>query len=251
MSWAKAQDGRVLAAVLACLTALAWLWLWRTQESPWGHALLHPAHATHMNISSFTFGLMFIAGWTVMTIAMMLPTSSPLVMLFHRIVAGAPHPYGLVGLLVLGYLTAWAGFGAVACVLNRVAAVIPSLAQHAWVTGALVLLIAGLYQFSPLKYACLDKCRSPMIFVVERWTSSKRGRSDAFRLGAAHGVYCVGCCWSLMLVMFAVSAGSLAWMLVLGIVMAVEKNVPWGRRLSAPVGAILLAASVTMAVVNF
>jgi predicted metal-binding membrane protein len=251
MSWAKAQDSRILAALLACLTGLAWWVLWASRESPWGHALLHPAHAMHMNIGPFTFGLMFIVGWTVMTIAMMLPTSSPLVMLFYRMASGAPNSHWLVGLLILGYLSVWAGFGAVAGGLNRAAASVSWLAQHEWTTGALVLLVAGAYQFSPLKYACLDKCRSPMLFIVERWSSSKRRPGDAFRLGATHGVYCVGCCWSLMLVMFAVSAGSLAWMLVLGIVMAVEKNVPWGRRLSAPVGAVLVVAAVTIAAVNF
>src|SRR4029077_2307682 len=99
-------------------------------------------------------------------------------------------------------------------------------------------LVAGLYQFSSLKYACLDQCRSPMTFIVKRWGGA-HPRRDAFRLGVDHGIYCVGCCWSLMLVMFAVATGSLAWMLLLGIVMGLEKNLPWGRRLSAPVGVIL------------
>src|SRR5205085_364555 len=94
--------------------------------------------------------------------------------------------------------------------------------------------------FSSLKYRCLDKCQTPLSFVITHW----RGRAprwQAFRLGAAHGLFCVGCCWALMLLMFAFGMGSLGWMLLLAAVMAIEKNLPWGRRLSAPLGIALLA----------
>jgi predicted metal-binding membrane protein len=108
------------------------------------------------------------------------------------------------------------------------------------VIGAAIIAVAGAFQFSALKYRCLDKCRTPLSFVIEHW----RGRSQAwhaFVLGAHHGLFCVGCCWALMLLMFAVGAGSLGWMLLLAAVMAVEKNLPWGRRLSTPLGVALLA----------
>ena len=101
------------------------------------------------------------------------------------------------------------------------------------------MALAGLFQFSELKYRCLDKCRTPLSFVIERW----RGRAErwnALRLGLHHGLFCLGCCWALMLLMFVVGAGSVGWMLVLGAVMAVEKNLPWGRRLAVPLGIILL-----------
>jgi predicted metal-binding membrane protein len=96
------------------------------------------------------------------------------------------------------------------------------------------------YQFTPLKYHCLDKCRSPFSFISERWGGS-RDRLASFQLGVQHGLFCVGCCWSLMLLMFAVGTGNLGWMLALGTVMAIEKNMPWGRRLSAPLGLGLVA----------
>ena len=105
----------------------------------------------------------------------------------------------------------------------------------------------GIYQFTPLKYRCLDECRSPLGFVMNHW----RGRSErreAFMLGVRHGLFCVGCCWSLMLLMFAVGVGNIGWMLVLAAVMATEKNVSWGRRLSAPVGAVLLVSAGVLAV---
>jgi predicted metal-binding membrane protein len=126
---------------------------------------------------------------------------------------------------------------------------VPWFARNSWALGAAILLGAGMYQFSALKYACLDKCRTPMTFLVQRWRGN-RAAQDAFRLGIDHGIYCIGCCWSLMLAMFAVSAGSLAWMLVLGVVMAAEKNLPWGRRLSAPVGVILIVCAVALVVRN-
>ena len=84
-------------------------------------------------------------------------------------------------------------------------------------------MLAGLYQFTPLKYACLDKCRSPLSFITEHWRGSHE-RTQAFRLGVHHGLFCIGCCWSLMLLMFAVGVGNLGWMLVLGALMAIEKT---------------------------
>ena len=90
-----------------------------------------------------------------------------------------------------------------------------------------------------LKYRCLDRCRSPLSFIMEHWRG-ERDQAQAFHLGVHHGIFCGGCCWPLMLLMFAIGAGSLGWMLILGSVMAGEKNMPWGRKLSAPVGALLV-----------
>jgi len=250
MSWPRVQDNRVLATLITLLSVLAWWALWRGEHSPWGHSLLHARHAAHMGFNPLALGAFFVLGWTVMTVAMMLPTSSPLILLFHKMVAGRPNAHGLAALLISGYLAVWALFGLIAHLLNIAAANVAWLAAHAWATGAGILLIAGLYQFSPLKYACLDKCRTPMTFLAGRWSGHHPARG-AFRLGLEHGLFCVGCCWSLMLVMFAVSTGSLAWMLLLGIVMAMEKNLPWGRRLSAPVGVVLVTSALAVAIVHF
>jgi predicted metal-binding membrane protein len=159
----------------------------------------------------------------------------------------------VTAMLLVGYLVTWALFGAAAHLadLGLHAAIARShwLADRSWFLASGTLLLAGAYQFTPLKYFCLDKCRSPYSFVIEHW----RGRSpilDALRLGVHHGISCVGCCWSLMLLMFAVGAGNLGWMLVLGAVMAVEKNLPWGRRLSTPLGVLLLAAGAGMLAAN-
>jgi predicted metal-binding membrane protein len=108
------------------------------------------------------------------------------------------------------------------------------------------LLVAGGFQFSRLKYRCLDKCRAPLSFVMEHWRG-RHDRRNAFVLGIHHGIFCVGCCWALMLLMFGVGVGNVGWMLGLGAVMAIEKNLPWGRKLSAPVGAALLACGALIA----
>jgi predicted metal-binding membrane protein len=142
-------------------------------------------------------------------------------------------------------MLAWAVFGVIVWLVGTVVQAAPSafpaLADYAWAGSPLLLLVAGGFQFSPLKYRCLDKCRSPLLFVMEHWRGQHPQR-EALRLGVDHGVFCVGCCWALMLLMFAVGVGSFGWMLALALVMAVEKNLPWGRRMSAPLGAGLLAA---------
>jgi predicted metal-binding membrane protein len=200
-----------------------------------------------------TVAVLFVAGWTLMTVAMMLPTSLPLVALFHSLVRQRQDQTRLVVLLVLGYLGVWVLFGAVAHLGDRGLheAVERSgwLADNEWLISAATILLAGAYQFSSLKYRCLDKCRSPFSFIMGHWRGSHEG-AQAFRLGAHHGIFCLGCCWSLMLLMFVVGVGNLGFMLALGAVMAVEKNARWGRRLTAPLGAGLLAFGASLVVLG-
>ena len=118
-----------------------------------------------------------------------------------------------------------------------------------WVIGAGTLILAGVYQFTPLKYHCLDKCRSPFSFIAGRWSGGNE-LVQSFRIGLDHGIFCLGCCWSLMLLMFGVGAGSVGWMLVLGSVMAVEKNMPWGRKLSTPLGLVLISSGLATVILQ-
>lgn len=179
-----------------------------------------------------------------MTAAMMLPTTLPLFDTFDRLTSRRADQGRLLLLLALGYMSVWGAFGLTAhglhsAVLALLGAV-PTLAWHGWVIGAAVIALAGAFQFSSLKHRCLEKCRTPLSFVIGHWRGQAQAR-QAFVLGAHHGLFCVGCCWALMLLMFAVGTGSLGWMLVLAAVMAAEKNLSWGRRLSAPLGVALLA----------
>lgn len=178
-------------------------------------------------------------------------TSIPLALLFHRMVRGRRYAAWLVLVLVSGYVVTWAGGGlllqfANAALQSGVARIVSPVAPP-WLVAAVILTIAGLYQFTSLKYACLDKCRSPLMFLTTRWHGGNESL-QAFRIGVEHGVFCVGCCWSLMLLMFLVGTSSLVWMLLLGVVMALEKNFSWGRRVSAPLGAVLLLAAAAVVV---
>jgi predicted metal-binding membrane protein len=185
-----------------------------------------------------------------MIVAMMLPSSLPLVLVFSGVVRRRPQSGVLVALLLAGYLSVWTAFGAAAWLLDRAihAAVDawPWLAAHPQLIIGATLLGAGLWQFSPIRDRCLDECRSPFGFVVNRWRAVSL-RRESFLMGVAHGAFCVGCCWSLMLVMFGVGLGSVGAMLGLGALTAIEKNLPWGRRLTHPLAVGLGPASVVVA----
>jgi len=239
--WSKPVPRRPLIVLLLALSALAWLALGWWGRSPYSRFVSH--HALETAVQDPTLAPLFIVGWVVMTVAMMLPTTVPLVALFGTLTRRRRLPAGLVSLLIAGYIGAWALFGAALYagdwVLHRAVEASEALADQAWRFSALIVLLAGVYQFTPLKYHCLDKCRSPLGFIATHWHGNSDWR-EALLLGVRHGLFCIGCCWSLMLLMFAVGAGSLGWMLVLGAVMAAEKNLPQGRRLSAPLGVTLL-----------
>ena len=241
----KVRNTRLFAALLVMLVAVAWLTLWVWGQSPYDRYLDHEQLSEILSEDAILL-VVFVVGWTTMIFAMMLPTSLPLITLFHTMTRSRPDHMLLVSLLVAGYLGTWVLFGIVVHLgdLALHVAVEQStwLEANSWVLGAGTLMLAGVYQFTPLKYRCLDKCRSPLSFITEHW----RGRNERVQslwLGVHRGIFCVGCCWSLMLLMFAVGAGNIGWMLVLGMVMAIEKNMPWGRRLGKPLGVLLLALS--------
>lgn len=234
--------------VLVSLIALAWVALFIWERSPYGRYLSH-AELGGITLDSGVNPIvlqaaLYVAGWTLMTAAMMLPTSLPLIEIFRRLTQERADRTVLAMLLIAGYLGVWLAFGIGAHVfdfgLHEVFERSAWLQTNAWAFGAGALLLAGVFQFTSLKYRCLDKCRAPFSFVMQYWHRGAT-RTQAFLLGSYHGAFCVGCCWALMLLMFAVGTGNVGWMLVLGAVMAIEKNMPWGRKLSAPVGALLLA----------
>lgn len=235
------RDRAILGAALGALTALAWLSLAIWSASPWGRYLHHEGTGGSIGIPLEV--ILFSAGWVLMIVAMMLPSSVPLVLVFAGVVARRPRPGLLVGLLLAGYLAVWSAFGAAAWLLDRgIHAAVdawPWLAEHPQLIIGTTLLAAGLWQFSPLRDRCLDECRSPFGFVANRWRGTSV-RRESFLMGVAHGAFCVGCCWSLMLVMFGVGLGSLTAMLGLGALTAIEKNLPSGRRLTRPIGLALV-----------
>ena len=255
--------GRWFAPLAGLLTAAAWLALLLWRQGPYGRYL------DHGNWTAAGFGadicaalpaagwalpgMLYVGGWLLMIAAMMLPTVIPLFDRFDRIVSDRPDRGLLLGLLIAGSLLTWLAFGAAAHLLDaglhQAALQSDWLRFNGWMVGALVLAGAGLFQFSRLKHHCLMRCRTPLGFIATHW----RGRTplrNALRLGLDHGAFCVGCCWAIMLLMFVVGTASLGWMLLLGAVMALEKNTVWGARLSRPLGAGLLAAAGMLAGAN-
>ena len=247
---ARLDEQKLLASLLGTLIALAWLVLWAWGRSPYARFLDH-GELEGISLPGDTFFfLVFVAGWTLMTVAMMLPATLPLVRLFHALTRRREDRRWLVALLIVGYLGAWTLFGIVAhfgdWVLHQALERSVVLESNPWVIGSGLFIVAGIFQFTPLKYYCLDKCRSPLSFIMGHW----RGRNEkrqALWLGVHHGLFCIGCCWALMMLMFAVGVANLGWMLVLGTIMAIEKNMSWGRRMSAPVGVLLIAGGLILA----
>ena len=186
----------------------------------------------------------FLVAWQVMIAAMMLPSSLPLVRMFAAASAGQPRPGAAMAGFLGGYALVWSVFGALAFLFDvGVHAGVDSnrwLKDHDWLLGGSVLALAGAFQFTKLKDACLDKCRHPGHFLIRFY---ERGTGGAFRLGARHGIFCLGCCWALMLVMFSVGVASLAWMAVLTALMVYEKTRPSGARSVPVTGIALLGAA--------
>jgi predicted metal-binding membrane protein len=175
---------------------------------------------------------LWIGAWTVMMAAMMLPSTSPLVLLYARQSTATSS-----ALLTAGYVAVWAGVGLAAYGIDMR---LPDPSNR--VVGA-VLIGAGLYQLTPLKTACLKRCRNPADFLVTHW---RRGRVGALRLGVEHGAYCLGCCWALMGVLIVAGSMSLAWVLAIALVVAGEKLLPAGQLFGRLGGVGLLVAGIVV-----
>jgi predicted metal-binding membrane protein len=193
--------------------------------------------------------------WVVMMAAMMFPSVAPTVLTYERLredhrAKGRGAAPDATAFFVAGYLIVWGAVGVGAYGLVELGrALSPGwLAWDEagrWITGG-VIVAAALYQVTPAKEACLVKCRSPFMFLAERW---RHGRLGALRLGAAHGAWCVGCCWALMAALFAVGLMSLGWMAVIAAFIAGEKLLPWPRvaRHGVAVALLVLGLGVALA----
>jgi predicted metal-binding membrane protein len=185
----------------------------------------------------------FLGVWLTMTAAMMLPSSAPMVVTYVR---ASPNPRG--GAFVLGYVVAWTAYGLAAYAIYRLVAG----AGFGWLgwdragpylAGA-AIAGAGLYQLSSLKEACLRHCRGPLHYVVHDW---REGRSGAVRMGLEHGLFCVGCCWGLMLALFALGVMSLFWTALVAAAIFAEKVLPRGEQLAAALALVLVALGLLVA----
>jgi predicted metal-binding membrane protein len=231
-----AREQVVLAGALVALAVLCW---WITNRRMDGMA---------MGPTADLGGLGFYTGvWVVMMAAMMFPSVWPVVGMYDRIrSARSVAALGTV-LVVAGYLATWTAWGLLAFGAVRLAHALfgdflPWSGAGRWVAAGVILAAAG-YQLSPLKNACLTRCRGPVMFVMENWRPGMRG---AFRLGATHGAWCVGCCWALMAALFALGVMSIGWMAFIAALIAIEKLLPSRVAANWTVTAVLLALGVAL-----
>ena len=249
------NERRIVASALGLISLLAWGYLlggagtgmslkamstW--QFPPKAATLFGPAQW------SASYALVMIVMWFVMMVAMMLPSAAPMIMIYARVWRQAERN-GQIGrgsppaaAFIAGYLLCWLGFSGLATLLQF------ALEKTGFVDGmwmwsrsryltAGLLIAAGLYQLSPLKQSCLSHCRSPAAYLAGKW---RAGPGGAFRLGLEHGAYCLGCCWVLMLLLFAGGVMNLVWIAGLTILVLLEKLAPFGARLRLPVAAVLI-----------
>jgi predicted metal-binding membrane protein len=233
----------VILAALLGIAALCWLYLFIAAADM--AAMDHMAMAMPMEPTAGVGLLLLFAMWWIMMIGMMLPSAAPMILTFSSINRRRrlrDQPFVPTAIFVAGYLLAWGGFSAMATLGQW------GLEQAAWLSpmdmtttsrwlGGVLFLAAGIYQLTPLKQSCLRACRSPFDFVVNRW---RDGEVGALRMGLAHGVYCLGCCALLMVLLFAVGVMNLLWVAVLAVVVLVEKLLPLGDWTARVVGAGLV-----------
>ncbi|MEO8718905.1 MAG: DUF2182 domain-containing protein [Burkholderiales bacterium] len=234
------RDRWAVAGSLAAVAGLAWLYLWREAAS-----MNHAGSMTMPAMDARTITLTFVM-WVVMMAGMMLPSAAPAVLFYGTLVRKNREQRAVlpaVWVFACGYLLVWVGFSVAATLLQasleHAALLTPMMASASKPMSGLLLVVTGIYQLTPLKDICLDKCRDPMRFFLTHW---RAGTGGTLRMGMLHGAYCVGCCWALMLLLFAAGVMNLAVVALIAAFVFVEKLLPAGR-LSARFSGVALLLS--------
>jgi predicted metal-binding membrane protein len=260
------RDRAILATALISLTLLAWFYLWHgagmgmtalamTKLALFPHLLAEPMSGMAMPPIAW---LTVVAMWWVMMIAMMMPSAAPLIFLYGRIMRHAAAQdstatlFVPTGFIVAGYLLVWLAFSVVAAVLQwvlqRAGFISPMMLwSQSALLSASVLILAGIYQLSPLKHACLKHCRGPVQFLTQHM---RKGSLGALRMGLEHGAWCVGCCWMLMALLFVGGVMNLVWIALLAVLVLVEKLAPRGAIVGRIIGGVLMAWGVATMMVS-
>jgi predicted metal-binding membrane protein len=245
------QEKRVVAGGLVFLTALAWFYLLhlnRAMAMPKAGMADMPGMMMMPMTHEWTPAdlLLTFLMWAVMMVGMMVPSAAPMILTFaavNRQRATRGRPYVPAAIFLSGYLITWTAFSALAALAQwklQTAALLDAHTQRAvpGVAGGL-LLLAGLFQLTPWKNACLTRCRSPLDFLTTAW---REGRGGAFRMGLEHGCYCVGCCWMLMTLLFVTGVMNLAWVAAIAAFVLAEKLLPYSLVVRGLGSAVCIAA---------
>lgn len=228
------RERNLVLVALLLLAAGAWV------------AVIWQSRSADDEMMSLTMGMgapVFLGVWVLMMVAMMFPTAAPMILTFSAIQAGKRErgqTWTPTWIFVGAYLAVWSAFGVLAYIVaigaQRLADESMWLMDHAAQIGGVVLILAGVYQLTPLKQACLTKCRTPLQFIMTQWREGHRG---AFRMGLSHGLYCLGCCWLLFVILFPLGVMNVVMMAVLTALIFAEKSLAWGRAFTLASAVIL------------
>jgi predicted metal-binding membrane protein len=252
-AWTGDRLGALTLALLLIVTIAAWagVIIQATSMTMGGHSMGSEMSVGVEPLVTVPGLVAYVAAWLVMMVAMMLPSAVPMILLYRTVARGHAargNPLVPTWIFVIGYLVVWAAFGVPVYLASQVvgAAVAGDVRLAKWAPYgvAVVLLSAGAYQFTPLKRVCLRTCQSPLGFLTRHW---RPGLAGAFRMGLAHGWYCIGCCWGLMAVLVAAGAMGLAWVLLIALVVAAEKLLPRGQWAARIIGLVLLGLGALVA----
>ncbi len=256
------RDRWVVGGAIAIIVALAWAYvLWLADDMdmegmdmtgyrmiPAGIGIMLPAKEPWR---AFEFGYV-LAMWAVMMVGMMAPSAAPMLLMYARVGRqgrSAGKPLAATGWFAAGYVLAWTGFSLAATLvqwgLERAALLDSRMTSASATLGAVVLIAAGVYQWTPLKDACLAQCQTPLGFLM-RHGGFRHDVPGCLRLGLRHGAYCVGCCWVLMALLFVVGVMNVLWIALLALLVLVEKLTPWGRWAARAAGVACVVAGVWM-----
>ena len=245
------RDRLVVVAAIFLVAGLAWAYTvylaWDTGRMSMDAGVAMPQMQTWGPVD---FALVYFM-WAVMMVAMMVPTAVPMILMFatvNRRRLEQQGPYVPTGVFLLGYVVVWCGFAAAATVAQwglHINSLMSSMMGEtsSSILGGSLLLVAGAFQWSSLKYACLTRCRSPLGFIMTEW---REGTSGALTMGLRHGVYCLGCCWILMALLFVLGVMNLLWIAALAGFVLLEKVIPAGHRVGRATGLLLVGWGVLM-----
>ncbi len=251
------RDRAIVLAALAAIAVLAWIYLLSLRAGASGDGAMagmemHPAAGAELGPWSTADFLLMLAMWAAMMVGMMTPSVAPMLLIYARVARSAEasgQPLAATGWFALGYLLAWSAFAVLATLsqwlLEQAAMMNPMMAIADRRLAGALLLAAGAYQWTPVKNACLGRCRSPLQF-IQSYGGFRRERHAALLLGLRHGLYCIGCCWALMLLLFLGGVMNLLWIAALSAFVLAEKLLPGGRSFAVASGAAFIAAGAAL-----
>jgi predicted metal-binding membrane protein len=248
------RERLIIGGCLAAMAILAWLYLFHTKTAMPGMSMAGMDMPGMVMPGLQVWGpstvLLLFVMWAVMMVAMMLPSATPMLLAFltvNKQRQAAARPYVPVSIFLFGYLAVWTGFSAVATLaewgLHQAALLSPAMAATSPTLNGGLLIAAGVFQWTPLKSACLKGCRSPLTFLMSEW---REGAAGAFIMGLRHGAFCVGCCWVLMALLFVAGVMNLFWVAVIALFVMAEKILAKGELLGHVTGIALLIAGAAM-----